>query len=219
MSGTGNIASYYAARAAEYERVYEKPERQGDLARLRSLVTEFARGRRVLEVACGTGYWTQELARTTTAVVATDVVEAVLKIARAKTLPTGRVAFYCVDAFELGGAPGDVDAGFAGFWWSHVRREEVTRFLGGLHRRLGIGARVLMIDNCYVEGSSTAIARTDATGNTYQRRTLDDGTTHEVVKNFPSSREVRGDLENAGARDIELGELTYYWYVTVSYTI
>ena len=56
MNETTDLAAYYAARAAEYERVYAKPERQTDLSRLRAAVAEFARGRRVLEVACGTGY-------------------------------------------------------------------------------------------------------------------------------------------------------------------
>lgn len=33
-----DLVSYYGARAAEYERVYEKPERQSDLRRLHDLV-------------------------------------------------------------------------------------------------------------------------------------------------------------------------------------
>jgi hypothetical protein len=31
---------------------------------------------------------------------------------------------------------GDFDAAFAGFWWLHVRRQELVAFLTGLHRRL-----------------------------------------------------------------------------------
>ena len=38
------LAAYYAARAAEYERVYEKPERHADLAHLRHVVAEYFRG-------------------------------------------------------------------------------------------------------------------------------------------------------------------------------
>ena len=52
------MAAYYAQRAAEYERVYFKPERQDDLRRMEAeLAAPFA-GRRVLEIACGTGWWT-----------------------------------------------------------------------------------------------------------------------------------------------------------------
>ena len=47
---------------------------------------------------------------------------------------------------------------------------------------------MVFFDNCYVEGSSTPLSRTDAAGNTYQSRRLDDGSTHEVLKNFPAKK-------------------------------
>lgn len=52
MVDTVGAAGYYAARVAEYERIYAKPDRQGDLVRLRDIAAAFGRGRRVLEVAC-----------------------------------------------------------------------------------------------------------------------------------------------------------------------
>ncbi len=66
------LCGYYAARAAEYERIYDKSERQADLARLRHLIPSYFVGRSVLEIACGTGYWTQFIApaaRKVTAIV------------------------------------------------------------------------------------------------------------------------------------------------------
>jgi hypothetical protein len=45
---------YYQARAHEYDAVYEKPERQADLARLRAWLPPVLDGRQVLEVAAGT---------------------------------------------------------------------------------------------------------------------------------------------------------------------
>jgi len=47
-----DILEYYARRAADYDRIYEKPERQDDLRRLESLLVEWLAGRNVLEVAC-----------------------------------------------------------------------------------------------------------------------------------------------------------------------
>ena len=38
MSIESSMVSYYAERAAEYERIYHKPERQEDLQKLRSFV-------------------------------------------------------------------------------------------------------------------------------------------------------------------------------------
>ena len=67
-----SMADYYQARAPEFEIVYDKPERQADLATLRSWLAEEARGTTLLEVACGAGYWTGVAAATAKAVVATD---------------------------------------------------------------------------------------------------------------------------------------------------
>lgn len=53
---TDILLEYYRRRAAEYEKVYDKPERQADLRRLRAVVPAYFSQRRVLEVACGTGY-------------------------------------------------------------------------------------------------------------------------------------------------------------------
>ena len=77
--------TYYAARAREYERIYHKPERQADLARLREAVPAPFTNRTVLEVACGTGYWTQHMARTARSICATHQVntEPVGKFVRA----------------------------------------------------------------------------------------------------------------------------------------
>jgi len=212
MTDATPLAGYYAARATEYEQVYAKPERQADLARLRMVVAEFARERRVLEVACGTGYWTAELARTAKSVVGTDIGEAVLAVAQEKRLPSDRVTFRRADAFALDVVPDRVDAAFVGFWWSHVQLQDISKFLVGLHRRLEPGARILIMDNRYVLGSSSRIERTDPAGNTYQRRTLADGSVHEVLKNFPTPADVRHQLADAGAADIEQAELPYYWY-------
>ena len=51
---------YYAQRAAEYERVFDKPHRQADIATLKAWLRDQFAGRRVLEVATGTGFWLPE---------------------------------------------------------------------------------------------------------------------------------------------------------------
>ena len=66
-----SLQDYYAARAREYERIYARPDRQADLRKLEKLIPDALRARSVLEIACGTGYWTQHLARTAKGVVAT----------------------------------------------------------------------------------------------------------------------------------------------------
>lgn len=190
MSTESSIIDYYAARAREYERIYDKPERQSDLRRLRTIVEREFTGATVLEVACGTGYWTQVLARSAGSVFACDINQEVLAIARAKPVDGQRIAFTQADAYALPALPRPFTGGFAGFWWSHIPKSRIQSFLQGLHRLLSPGARVMFIDNAYVEGSSTPVSRTDEHGDSYQLRHLDDGSSHEVLKNFPTETEL-----------------------------
>ena len=209
-SQTPQLESYYAQRAREYERIYEKAERQEELAWLRGRIPGLYAGRRVLEIACGTGYWTQHIARTAAHVVACDINEPVLEIAREKPIAKGRAEFHRCDALTLAGVPAGCDAAFAGFWWSHVPRGRIGEFLDSLHARLEPGAVVALLDNRYVEGSSTPIAGFDADGNTFQVRRMADGTPVRVMKNFPSEEELRRDLAPR-ATAIEYTALEYYW--------
>ena len=102
------------------------------------------------------------------------------------------------------------DAAFAGFWWSHIERARLPGWLDALHARLPPGARVVFIDNRFVPGSSTPIARTDAAGDSWQRRTLDDGSVHEVLKNFPTRDAAVGAL-GSRARHADWIEHPHYW--------
>jgi ubiquinone/menaquinone biosynthesis C-methylase UbiE len=194
-----SMQRYYAQRASEYERIYDKPERQADIAAVKAWLPALFEGRRVLEVACGTGYWTPHAAAQCASWTATDVNDEVLALARNKPLPHERIEFRLADAYALGLSP-QFDAAFAGFWWSHVPLQHITEWLDGLHACLQPGARVVLIDNRYVDGSSQPVTRRDELGNTYQNRRLDDGSTHEVLKNFPDAdglRRLLGDRATA----------------------
>jgi len=213
MAGDSGLIGYYSARAAEYEKVYAKPERQADLRQLHRIVRSVFANRRVVDVACGTGYWTRILATEATSVTGCDLSESVLAFARRFQPANAPASFVLGDAFALESISGDFDAAFVGFWWSHVRRVELARFLHGLHRRLPASSRIMILDNRYVAGSNWPITRTDEEGNTYQHRTLDSGAEHEVLKNFPSASDVSVSITDAGGIGIQVHEMDYYWYV------
>ena len=205
-----DMQSYYAARASQYERIYAKPERQADLRRLESMIPVMFVRRNVLEIACGTGYWTQHLVRTAASILATDLTEETLDVARDKNLPSDRVRFVAADAFDLPSTLGQFDAAFAGFWWSHVKLSELDAFLVSLRARLAPGSVVAFLDNLYVEGNSTPIARRDADGNTWQNRRLEDGSEHLVLKNYPAESELIARVDDFGA-ELRYVRLDYYW--------
>jgi SAM-dependent methyltransferase len=207
-STTPHLESYYAKRAREYEQVYEKPERQDELAWLRERVPRLFRGRTVLEVACGTGYWTRHIAPAAHRVYACDINEPVLEIAREKRIPGA--SFFKADAVSLEGAPAGCNAAFAGFWWSHVKKSGLRQFVANLAARIEPGSIVAILDNAWAPGSSTPISRTDAEGNTYQMRTLASGEEMEVLKNFPTPAEL-AEAVRPVAREAHLESLAYYW--------
>jgi SAM-dependent methyltransferase len=208
---------YYRARANEYDAVYDKPDRQPDLLQLRAGIPELMTGRHVLDVAAGTGYWTDVYADVAASVAATDVNIATLDVARRRRAWPETVRFIEADAFDLRQVDGHFDAAMVGFFWSHVRLEHLGGFLAGLADRLEPGAVAVFIDNRFVDASSTSIARTDAAGNTYQRRALTDGTSWEVLKNFPTVDEIRSSLA-PHATAVTVNEVQHYWIASCAFT-
>lgn len=183
-----NLRPYYAARAHEYDKVYQKPERQSDLRAVEAWLPQRFEGRTVLEVACGTGYWTQFIAPVADRLVALDAAPETMDIARTRVLAE-TVRFVVGDAYALPTHLGPFDAAFAGFWFSHVPISRRREFLAGLGRAVEPGAKVVLLDNRFVDGSSTPISESDEDGNTYQDR---------VLKNFPGAAELHACIEGLG---------------------
>ncbi|GGY47658.1 hypothetical protein GCM10011297_20610 [Bacterioplanes sanyensis] len=209
MSAT-ELTRYYAQRAQEYDRIYDKPERQQDLRVLEQQTTQFGAGQKLLEIACGTGYWTQFLSQQAKSVTAIDYNQEVLDIACQRDYANRSVYFVRDDAYTLNQLDEQFEAAFVGFWWSHVPLQRIAEFLHALHAKLKPGATVWIMDNRYVEGSSTPISHSDDAGNTYQTRPLDDGSQHEILKIFPSSADLEQQLSGV-ASSVKVTELTYFW--------
>lgn len=207
------LAQYYAKRASEYERIYAKPERQADLSALRARIGSMFAGRKVLELACGTGWWTPVIAQSAASVTALDLNDEVLDIARAKDFAGANVAFVKGSAFELPDFGRRHDALFAGFWWSHVRLEELDAFLASAAAAIAPGSLVAFLDNRYVEGSNTPVSRRDAQGNAFQTRKLADGSSHEVLKNFPEPGELIQRASHCGT-DAHVDLLEHFWLLS-----
>ena len=207
------MLAYYADRAGVYDRIYARPERQPDLRILEAEIPSALAGREVIEVACGTGYWTQHIARTARRVLATDLTDETLQIARTKNLPEAVVELAIADAFNLPAERGPFDGALAVFWWSHLRPTEGRAFLESLRKCLSPSALVILVDNLFVEGNSTPISRRDAEGNTWQARKLGNGATHEVLKNFPTEDELRAAVKGFG-NNYRYRALEYYWVFT-----
>ena len=203
------MESYYARRAPEYDRVYLKPERQPDLRAIEAWLPPLFANASVLEVACGTGYWTRFIAAAADRIVGIDASAETLALARSR-VSAAKATFAVGDAYRLPASLGRFGAAFAGFWFSHIAKARRREFLAGLAARLAPGAKVVLLDNRFVAGSSTPIDEADADGNTYQLRRLEDGSRHRVLKNFPSEAELRESIAGFGERPV-LTTWQHYW--------
>jgi len=211
------MLDYYNKRLQEYETVYTKPERQADLnALLARLQTDMSR-REVLELACGTGWWTERLAAHAASWIATDADTGALDIVQHKAIQ-GLSATTTLNAYQPSVST-PVDCVFAAHWYSHLRLDERSIFFRSVHGCLKPGGRLIMLDNNFVSGSSTAISRTDIEGNTYQTRKLKDGSLHEVLKNFPDQQQLAASGKPYFEKIAFNNELTlntiYYWYASM----
>ncbi|HWE23882.1 MAG TPA: class I SAM-dependent methyltransferase [Myxococcales bacterium] len=208
-----NLRRYYDQRAPEYEQIYlPRDDAHGrELGELARELRTALEGRRVLEVACGTAYWTACAAKVVRAITATDVSLAMLAEAREKALPAN-VTVRWGDAYDLAAIAGEFDGALAMFWLSHVPRARLRTFLDGLHACLLPGSIVYLADNVHVPGVGGELLPVDASSDTYKLRRLADGGRHRVLKNYFSEREL-ADLLTPGTSDLTIRMGHYFWSV------
>jgi 2-polyprenyl-3-methyl-5-hydroxy-6-metoxy-1,4-benzoquinol methylase len=204
-----SMREYYTDRAP-YHDEYMSWKGQQDLevllAPIVDVVAEVVRDRRVLEVACGTGNWTQVVSSRARTVMATDLVAEYLELARQKEYPRDNVTFQEADAYDLRGTGGPFEAAVAVDLWSHVPRSMEDTLLASLASVLEPSSPVLLVDMLRSEVFDLSFHRFDADGNEVHLRTLPNGRTYHVVKNFTDEDELRGRLE-PWAEDVDYEEL------------
>jgi SAM-dependent methyltransferase len=203
------MEAYYRERAAVYDEFYNVRRRQDDLVALRSWVIERVQNRTILEVAAGTGYWTEVAGPVAKTITATDYNPETLAIAAQRSLGS-HIRLIAADAYQLPEFPGAFDVGMAMLWWSHVHRQRRQEFLRHFASRLAPGALILMFDQFYVEGLSNPISRRDEWNNLYTVRALPNGTTYEIVKNYPTDKELIDAFSDV-CKDVEVTRLREFW--------
>lgn len=204
-----DLIEYYRERAKEYEQIYYKPERQEDLKRTAEILQEFFAGKVLYEIACGTGYWTERISETARSIIAADINNSVLEIAQSKSYPNNNVKFLQQDLFSFK-PERKIENLFGGFIWSHIKLQELDDLLLKINNFIKNDGHIVFVDNNYVEGSSLPITKTDKFGNTYQTRKLMDGSTHLVLKNFPSKDFILNKIKEKG-EVVHFFNLKYYW--------
>ncbi len=204
-----DLVAYYKERANEYEQIYSKPERQEDLKLAAEILQDLFKDKNLIEIACGTGYWTERISDSARSIIATDINDSVLEIAKSKSYPYNNVTFKNQDLFSLK-SDKKFENLFGGFIWSHIKLEDLDNFILKIKNLVSESGYVVFIDNNYVEGSSSKITEEDNSGNTYQARKLNDGSSHLVLKNFPDEDFIRKKIEGRG-EVVQFVNLKHYW--------
>jgi len=211
------MREYYSRRAEEYEEVYHRDDSaaQRELQTIRHSLTTTLQGRRILEVACGTGYWTRSLSESAKWILATDVSSEMLAIARTKEYGCP-LTFAIADAYSLPFKSRSFDAALANFWFSHIPRSLVHGFLSQLHRLLLPHSRVFIADNNFVPGLGGDLKVIDGSDDTFKSRILQDGSQHLILKNYYTTSQLveifRSVVPSFGLPNVFYG--SRYWYVS-----
>ena len=130
---------YYRERAGEYDEWFLRQGRYdrgpdhreawfGEVAVVEAALEQsLPSGGDVLELACGTGWWTSRLAARHQRVMAVDASPEVIAINRER-VKSDRVDYVVADLFNWVPSAGAFDAVFFGFWLSHVPSAKFDEF-------------------------------------------------------------------------------------------
>ncbi len=198
---------YYARRAPVHDELmsYRSVEQMEKIfAPVIALLEPMIDGRDILEIACGTGNWTQVLAKRGRHVTATDVNRSMLELAREKEYTPTSPKFVESNAYTLDDVEQCCEVAFMADWWAHIPLERLSSFLENLHRKLLPNGIVIVLDMLPRELPEGETEHFDEQGNRIRTRTLPDGSRFQVVKNFPARQEL-SDLTSCYADEF------HYW--------
>jgi SAM-dependent methyltransferase len=201
--------AYYRARAGEYDEWFLRQGRYdrgpelnrqwfGEVAEVAEALAQFRPEGRVLELACGTGWWTEQLVACADSLTAADASPEVLALNAARLGP-GRVRYVQADLFAWE-PDGKYDVVFFSFWLSHVPPERFDAFWERVCASLAPGGRVFFIDSRREPTSSATDQRLPDLGATTSDRRLNDGREFRIVKVFYDPDVLSARLEQLGWR-------------------
>jgi ubiquinone/menaquinone biosynthesis C-methylase UbiE len=212
MSKDKSITDYYRYRAGEYEQIYYRkvPERRQEIDDHCRYLEKLAKNKTVLDLACGTGYWTKVLAKSAKELVASDIVLEMITQARLKEFSIP-VEFVVADLHRPPFIANTFDLVTLGFWMSHEPRQNYTDMFRAIKSPLKEDGLIWMIDNNPpAEGPRIDSVRNDEFGNNFKKRLLSNGDEFVILKNY-FSKENLVEILSSTFEIKELIHQPYYW--------
>ncbi len=212
MEEKKSITDYYNERAPEYEQIYfrEVPDRRREIDEEADRMRQLSKDKTVLELACGTGYWTQIASESAKSILASDISPEMIAEARKKNFRCP-VEFVLADLYLLPFPEHSFDLVNLGFWFSHEPKQGYRGLFESLSARLKPGGLIWMIDNNPpAEGSNVDSVGTDDNGNNLKKRLLSNGKEFVIIKNYFSADQLRSIFsEQFTIERLTFG--SYYW--------
>jgi len=198
---------YYRRRAPEYDKWFHRVERYDrgaeenerwfrDIDQVRAALADFGPSGSVLELACGTGLWTELLIRSASRLTAVDASPEMLAINQGR-VNSDSVRYVRADLFSWE-PDRSYDVVFFGFWLSHIPPERFDSFWTVVERALAKSGRVFFVDSLRDPNSTARDHVLPAPSSTTARRRLDNGDEFDVVKVFYDPQILASRLETLG---------------------
>jgi len=194
-----SMLRYYDERAPEYEEAYVLGTGTASIPdpgvfrieaqQLGGIVERFASGR-LIDLACGTGYWLPHYAGRCPRVTLFDQSTRMLDECRKKVAVlgiAGRCSLVCGDLFDHAFDPRAYDCALVGFLLSHLTEAQEPLLFEALERMLDSSGRFLILDSAWSPERARFNAKTER-----QKRHLNDGTGFDIYKRYI-------DLDDIGA--------------------
>lgn len=193
---------YYRARASEYdewwynkgrydrgEAVNQQWEQEGQI--VRDALHKLPEQGHILELASGTGIWTEQLVKSGKKITAVDASAEMNAINKAK-VQSDKVDYIQADLFEWQSEQ-QFDMIFFAFWLSHVPPEKLSNFLKGVSAMLKPGGILFIVDSLRNK-MATAHNQNMLESSPIHQRILNDGREFEIIKVFYPPDALQSDL-------------------------
>ena len=213
--------AYYQARAGEYDEWFLRQGRYdhgpemnarwfAEVEQVARALEAFAPAGDVLELASGTGLWTQRLAPTARSVTAVDSSPEVHAINQER-LGGAPVRYVVADLFRWQ-PDRQYDTIFFSFWLSHIPPERLESFWSIVHAALAPGGRVFFVDALYEETSTAKNHQLEGPDAHAVTRRLNDGQEYRIIKVFYRPEMLTERLTAWGWRVRIERTHTYFYY-------
>lgn len=199
--------AYYRARAGEYDEWFLRQGRYDrgpvlnqrwfdEIAVAVRALDDFHPTGDMLELAAGTGLWTQHLIRTATSVTCVDSSPEALALNRER-LPGANIRYIQADLFAW--QPDHrYDTVFFSFWLSHVPPARFIAFWERVRAALKPAGRVCFIDALYEPSSTARDHQLEGANATTLTRRLNDGREYRIIKVFHDPAALQRQLASLG---------------------